>query len=190
MKKIAILVTATFIGMWGVNCSSNTETSTSQTTTNSNSNETLEHKDGSGSAAIQDEDSKPTVLKIAMSSAQHKTLVEAVKAAELVDVLATVGPYIVFAPIDEAFKKLPTGTLENLLNPENKPKLQDILQYHVTTSAFTKEQLKDGMKLGMANGKSVTISNKEGVIKINNASVIGFIEGSNGNVFVIDEVIN
>lgn len=189
MKKIAILVTATFIGMWGVNCSSNTETNASHPP-HTSSNETSDHKDGSGSAAIQDNDSKPTVLKIAMSSDQHKILVEAVKAAELVDVLATVGPYTVFAPTDEAFKKLPAGTLENLLKPENKTKLQDILQYHVTTSAFTKEQLKDGMKLGMANGKSVTISNKEGVIKINNATIIGFIEGSNGNVFVIDEVIN
>ncbi|GIV26602.1 MAG: hypothetical protein KatS3mg027_0416 [Bacteroidia bacterium] len=190
MKKIAIIVTSSFLGLWGLSCSNNTEANSSQTSSNISTNELSEHKDGSGSAAIQDDESKPTVLKIAMSSDQHKILVEAVKAAELVDVLAAVGPYTVFAPTDEAFKKLPAGTVENLLKPENKSKLQDVLQYHVTTSAYTKDQLKDGMKLGMANGKSVTVTNKDGVIKINNATVIGFIEGANGNVFVIDEIIN
>lgn len=189
MKKINVKVTGLALSIILLGCNNNT-TDVESNPVRSNTEVIDEHKDGMGSAAIQDETSKPTVLKIAISSPQHKTLVECVKAAELVDVLAAIGPYTVFAPTDEAFVKLPKETIEDLLKPENKSKLQDILQYHVTTNIYSQEQLKDGMIIPMANGKRVTISHKNGEIRVNNAKIIGYVEGSNGNVFVIDEILN
>ncbi|GAB4207331.1 MAG: hypothetical protein Fur0023_18020 [Bacteroidia bacterium] len=142
-----------------------------------------------GSASIKDETSKPTVLQIAMNSEQHKILVKAVQATGLVDVLAVVGPYTIFAPTDDAFKQLPQGTLDELLKPEKKSDLQNILEYHVTTSAYTLDKLKDGMTIGVANGGKIKVSVKDNKTYINDAEVIGFVEGSNGNILVINKVL-
>lgn len=109
--------------------------------------------------------------------------------AELVDVLAAVGPYTVFAPTDEAFKSLPAGTIDELLKPENKTKLQNILQYHVAPGIFTNDKLKNGLTIGVANGGKVTITEKDGKKFVNDAEIIAVVEGSNGNVFVINKVL-
>ena len=112
------------------------------------------------------------------------------QAAGLVDTLKGPGPFTVFAPTDEAFAKLPAGTVEELLKPENKEKLVAILTYHVVPG---KVMAKDVMKLTSAetvNGKSVTIADRSGVVMVDNAQVVqADIAPSNGVIHVIDSVI-
>lgn len=169
-----------------VGCSDNNPTSSTGNNNNLNQQEETKHQ---GFASISDNESKKTVLQIAIESPQHKTLVNAVEKAELVDVLAAVGPYTVFAPTDEAFKSLPAGTIDELLKPENKTKLQNILQYHVAPGIFTNDKLKNGLTIGVANGGKVTITEKDGKKFVNDAEIIAVVEGSNGNVFVINKVL-
>jgi uncharacterized surface protein with fasciclin (FAS1) repeats len=118
------------------------------------------------------------------------TLVAAVKAAGLVDTLKGPGPFTVFAPTDEAFAKLPPGTLESLLQPENKAKLQSILTYHVIAG---KVMSRDVVKLNSAKtveGRSIAIKTMNGGVMVNNAHVTkADIVASNGVIHVIDTVI-
>ena len=118
------------------------------------------------------------------------TLVAAVKAAGLVDTLKGPGPFTVFAPTDEAFAKLPPGTLESLLKPENKQKLQRILTYHVVAGHVTAN---DVVKLGSAEtvaGGSLIIKTAGGGVMVDNAHVIKTdIVASNGVIHVIDTVL-
>jgi uncharacterized surface protein with fasciclin (FAS1) repeats len=145
---------------------------------------------GPGQSAVSDDLSEKDIVKVAAGSPDHTTLVKAVQAADLVDALANAGPFTVFAPTDEAFSKLPPGTLEELLKPENKAKLQDILEYHVAIGGFRTEMLRDGMVLNMANSGNVTISVRGGKILLNEtAQVGGTVKASNGLVHVIDTVI-
>ena len=124
------------------------------------------------------------------AAAKFNTLVAAVKAADLVDTLKGSGPFTVFAPTDEAFAKLPAGTLESLLKPENKAKLQSILTYHVVPG---KVMSQDVVKLDSAKtvqGSSVTIRTANGNVMVNNARVIkADVGASNGVIHVIDTVI-
>jgi uncharacterized surface protein with fasciclin (FAS1) repeats len=143
-----------------------------------------------GQSAVADDVSQKDIVKVAVGSPAHTTLVAAVKAAELVDVLSNAGPFTVFAPTNEAFDKLPKGTVEDLLKPENKDKLADILQYHVLVGGYRSDMLTDGKTLGTASGGSVKISVKDGKIMINDsATIIGTVEASNGLVHVVDAVI-
>jgi uncharacterized surface protein with fasciclin (FAS1) repeats len=143
-----------------------------------------------GQSAVQDDVSQPDVVKIAVGSPDHTTLVAVVKAAKLVDALTNAGPFTVFAPTNAAFDKLPAGTVENLLKPENLDQLDNILQYHVTVSTFQTESLRDGMTLSMAQGGRVAISHKDGKIVLNDSAVIvGSVNASNGIVHVIDGVL-
>jgi len=129
------------------------------------------------------------IVSIAMASKDHTTLVAALKAADYVTSVANPGPLTVFAPTDAAFAKLPAGTVESLVKPENQAKLKEILKYHVTTSVYEAPNLKDGDVLGMANGGKATIHVKDGKITINDANVIASVRGSNGVVHVIDTVL-
>ena len=140
-------------------------------------------------AAVVDNESQMNVVKVAIGSKDHTTLVKAVQAAELVDVLANSGPYTVFAPTNAAFDLLPKGTVEGLLVPDKKKDLANILQYHVAVPVLKENMLKDGQKLGMANGDNATISVKDGKIMINDANVVGSVMASNGIVYVIDKVL-
>jgi uncharacterized surface protein with fasciclin (FAS1) repeats len=144
---------------------------------------------GGGLAAVMDEGSQNTVVKIAAQSPDHTTLVAAVQAAGLVDVLANSGPYTVFAPTNAAFEKLPAGTVDNLLKPENLSQLQAILRHHVTTSVYEIKELKDGEVLGMADGTSATISRKGEDVYFGDAKILGSARGSNGIVLIIDAVV-
>jgi len=121
---------------------------------------------------------------------KFNTLVAAVKAAGLVDTLKGEGPFTVFAPTDEAFAKLPAGTVESLLKPENKSKLQSILTYHVVPG---KVMANDVVKLDSAKtvqGQSVSIRTTDGGVLVNGAKVVkADIETSNGVIHVIDTVI-
>lgn len=145
---------------------------------------------GGGQSAVADNDSQKDIVKVAVGSKDHSTLVAAVQAAGLVDVLANTGPFTVFAPTNAAFDKLPAGTVSNLVKPENKEKLRDILQYHVAVAVYKPDMLKDGQTLNMANGDNVKISIKDGKIVLNGtATVIGTVPAANGIIHVIDTVL-
>ncbi len=142
-----------------------------------------------GMASVQDDQSEKDVVKIAATSPDHSTLVTAVKAAGLLDVLANSGPYTVFAPTNAAFDKLPKGTVEDLLKPANLAALQSVLRHHVTTSAYQISELSDGLVLSMADGNSATVTKKGADTYIGGAKIIGSARGTNGMVHVIDAVV-
>lgn len=129
------------------------------------------------------------IVSIAIRSEDHTTLVAAIKAADYVTSVAASGPLTVFAPTNAAFAKLPEGTVENLVKPENVATLRKILQYHVTTSAIEKSWMKDGQTLGMANGAKTTVHVDGDTVKINDATIVASIPASNGIVHVVDTVL-
>jgi uncharacterized surface protein with fasciclin (FAS1) repeats len=129
------------------------------------------------------------IVSIAVASKDHTTLVAALKAADYVTAIANPGPLTVFAPTDAAFAKLPAGTVEALVKPEKQADLKEVLKYHATTSVYEAKDLKDGMTLGMSNGKKVTIKVVDGQIMVNDAKVLGSVRASNGVVHVIDGVL-
>ncbi len=130
------------------------------------------------------------IVDVAVGAGTFKTLVAAVQAAGLVETLKSPGPFTVFAPTDEAFAKLPAGTVESLLLPENKAKLTTILTYHVL-SGETRSDALAGQVLNVSTvaGPSVAIDGRNGV-RINNANVItADIDAENGVIHVIDTVL-
>jgi uncharacterized surface protein with fasciclin (FAS1) repeats len=140
------------------------------------------------SVFAQDSDVKD-IVDVAVASKDHTTLVTAVKAADYVTSLKNPGPLTVFAPTNEAFAKLPKGTVEELLKPEKKGELEKLLQYHVTPSVYETRWMKDGQLLGQANGAKVKIGVKNGKVTVNGANIIASIRASNGIVHVIDAVL-
>ncbi|MEB3311033.1 MAG: fasciclin domain-containing protein [Snowella sp.] len=133
--------------------------------------------------------STATIVEVASSNDSFKTLVEAVKAADLVETLSGKGPFTVFAPTDKAFKALPKGTLESLLKPENKSKLQKILTYHVVSGEVTSNQIRPG-QVKTVEGSPVTVSIKDGKVMVGSAKVTSAdIDASNGVIHVIDQVL-
>ncbi len=142
-----------------------------------------------GQEAVVDDVSEKDVVKVAVGSPDHTTLVAALKAADLVTSLANAGPFTVFAPTNAAFDKLPAGTVENLLKPENKDKLSDILQHHVMTSALTADFFQDGQTMGMVDGTNVTFKVDDNGVSVDGAKIIGSVKASNGWVHVVDTVI-
>lgn len=187
MKRHLLLCTCFVFGMllWLCSCQpGNPESSETNTIAASAEQET-----GGGQASVVDENSEPNVVKVAVNSPDHTTLVAALQAAGLVDAMANVGPFTVFAPTNAAFDALPAGTVEGLLKPEKKADLSNVLKYHVTTSALTDIMLQDGMSLGMANGGKATVKRDGEKIMINDANVLGVVKASNGMVYVIDKVL-
>ncbi len=132
--------------------------------------------------------SAKTVVEIAAGSPDHTTLVAAVKAAGLVETLSGPGPFTIFAPTNAAFAKLPAGTVESLLKPENKDKLIAILTYHVVPAQVLAKDVKAGAA-PTVNGKTVTLAT-DGGVTVNGAKVIAAdLVGTNGVIHVIDTVI-
>ena len=143
-----------------------------------------------GQSGVKDDLSQRNVVQVASGSKDHTTLVTAVKAAELVDVLSNTGPFTVFAPTNEAFDKLPAGTVDALLSPEKKEDLANILQYHVSLGVYKADSFTDGQVIGQVNGNDITITKKDGKIIINGvATIIASIPASNGIIHVIDAVL-
>ncbi|WP_322807474.1 fasciclin domain-containing protein [Thermanaerothrix sp.] len=135
-------------------------------------------------------EAKKDIVDIAAADGRFTTLVAAVQAAGLVDTLKGEGPFTVFAPTDEAFAKLPEGTLETLLKPENKQQLTNILLYHVLPGKVMASEVKDGLIADTALGTSVFFKVDMGKAYINEAQIIiTDIEASNGVIHVIDTVI-
>ena len=132
---------------------------------------------------------KKDIVDTAVSAGQFNTLVAAVKAAGLVDTLKGEGPFTVFAPTDEAFAKLPKGTVESLLKPENKDKLVAILTYHVVAAKVPAADVKTG-EVATVNGKKISLKAWDGKVTVNGAKVIkADVMAKNGVIHVIDTVI-
>lgn len=130
------------------------------------------------------------IVDTAIAAGSFNTLVAAVKAAGLVDTLKGPGPFTVFAPTDEAFAKLPSGTVDELLKPENKEKLTAILTYHVVSGKVMAAQVSKMKSAKTINGQSVTISAKGGHVMVDNAKVVkADIDCSNGVIHVVDTVL-
>ncbi len=130
------------------------------------------------------------IVDNAVNSKDHTTLVAAVKAAGLVDTLKGPGPFTVFAPTNAAFEKLPAGTVESLLKPENKQKLTSVLTYHVVPGVLKVEDLTDGQTLTTVQGETLTVHKKDGVVMINDATITTpDVVSSNGVTHVIDMVL-
>lgn len=174
---IAVLVIAYMA--WA--CGTNTQTEQSSMA--------IDLAESGGQSTVQDDESQKNVVQVAVASPDHKTLVAALKAANYVDALSNAGPFTVFAPTDQAFGKLPEGTVENLVKPENKLKLQDILEYHVYVGTIRETMIQNGMTLNQVNGKNVTLTKEGGKILVNGANVIGSVPTSNGIIYVVDQVL-
>lgn len=130
------------------------------------------------------------IVDTAVSAGSFNTLVAAVKAAGLVDTLKGSGPFTVFAPTDEAFAKLPAGTVDNLLKPENRDKLKAILTYHVVPGKVMAADVVKLKQAKTANGASLTVKTSGGGVMIDNAKVVKTdIATSNGVIHVIDTVV-
>jgi uncharacterized surface protein with fasciclin (FAS1) repeats len=142
-----------------------------------------------GGSAYSKSKSKDLV-DVASEAGSFNTLVAAVKAAGLVETLKGDGPYTVFAPTDEAFAKLPKGTVENLLKPENREQLKAILTYHVVPGKLKAEQVVKLSEAKTAQGQSVSIKTSDGAVLVDDARVVKTdIKASNGVIHVIDSVI-
>lgn len=131
------------------------------------------------------------IVETAVSAGQFKTLAAALEAAGLIDALKGAGPFTVFAPTDEAFAKLPAGTVESLLRPENKEKLKAILLYHVVPGNVTARKVVrlNGRSLKTLQGGSIEVSTKHGV-RVDNAKVTQTdVKASNGVIHIIDTVL-
>ena len=130
------------------------------------------------------------IIDTAIADGNFKTFITAVEAAGLKDTLKAAGPFTVFVPSDKAFAKLPKGTLEDLLKPENKDKLIDILKYHVADKKLMATDVSSMSSLQMLNGKTVEISIKNKKIDIDGANISSTdIMASNGVIHVIDDLM-
>ncbi|MBL7739869.1 MAG: fasciclin domain-containing protein [Chitinophagaceae bacterium] len=182
MKKIFGLSIITLSFILG-SCNNNKE-STEQTTAADAATTT------GGQEAVKDDESAKDVVKIAVGSKDHTTLVAALKQAELVTALSNAGPFTVFAPTNAAFDKLPAGTVDGLMKDDKKADLQNILQYHVAVAVYKTENMKDGQIIGQANGDNITLSVKDGKVMVNGtANIVASVTATNGIIHIIDAVL-
>jgi uncharacterized surface protein with fasciclin (FAS1) repeats len=144
----------------------------------------------SSTALIASSHTKMDIVDTAVKAGSFNTLVAAVQAAGLAETLKGEGPFTVFAPTDDAFAKLPAGTVEDLLKPENKDKLAAILTYHVVSGKVMAKDVMTMKEAKTVNGETITISMEADTVMIDNAKVVtADIECSNGIIHVIDTVI-
>ncbi|MGI9548055.1 MAG: fasciclin domain-containing protein [Flavobacteriaceae bacterium] len=180
--KLKLILSTLLVLVFALGCKSDPKSAQSDSSDNPEPKE-------QGQAFIEDDEGMPTVLDLAIGSDRHTTLVAAVQAADLENALVNAGPLMVFAPTDEAFDALPEGTVEDLLKPENKGALANILKYHVTPGKYSKEFLKKFKKLGQANNQNVMIEVKGDDVYVGGAKIIASAPAGNGIVHVIDKVM-
>lgn len=136
------------------------------------------------------EAAKKDIVDVAVGAGSFQTLAKALTAAGLVDTLKGKGPFTVFAPTDEAFAKLPAGTVESLLKPENREKLRAILTYHVVAGKVESSQVVKLDSATTVNGQNVAIRVKDGSVMVGKATVVkADVSASNGVIHVIDTVL-
>lgn len=169
-NSIKILLLACFFATVGCKQSSETTTETTESTP----------AQSVGQEGVQDETSNPNIVQVASGSKDHTTLVAAVKAAELVTSLSNAGPFTVFAPTNAAFDKLPAGTVDDLLKPEKKADLQNILGYHTYVGTLKVEYMQDGQEFDMVYGGKVKITKQGEKTFVNGSEIVASIETSNG----------
>lgn len=188
------LLAVPLAGLVLAGCSMKSDTSMSGAQATPMMNEANQSGDGvmvGGALMVKEKD----IVDNAMNSKDHTTLVAAVKAAGLVDTLKGPGPFTVFAPTNEAFVKLPAGTVDTLLKPENKAMLTKILTYHAVSGKYTSKDLKDGQMLKTVEGEELTVMMKDGNWWLKDAKggmsmiTIADVMDSNGVTFVIDTVL-
>jgi len=183
MKTTHVIITAALIaGLFSCNQSNSTSGQPEATAEQGQAR--------GGQESVSDDVSQKDVVKIALGSKDHTTLVAALKQADYVTELSNAGPFTVFAPTNAAFDKLTKGTVDDLMKPKNKDKLREILEYHVAVGKYNQEILTDGQTINQANLKNITISMKDGKMMVNGtAHVLATIPASNGIIYVIDEVL-
>ena len=187
MKNLILILSTATIAL-GVSCNQSSNTtdpanSAGQSTESGAIN-------GAGQSEVKDDVSNPNIVQVASGSKDHSTLVTALKAADLIDALSNAGPFTVYAPTNSAFDKLPEGTLDDLLKPENKDKLKNILEYHTYVGSLKLEYLQDGQSFEQVSGGSVKITRKGDKVYINGtAEISSSIPTSNGIIHVINEVL-
>jgi len=146
-----------------------------------------------GQSGVVDTESAANALTVAKSIEDFSTLVAAIEAAGVEDAVVNAGPLTIFAPLNSAFAKLPEGTVENLVKPENKATLSFILVNHVAPANYPIKQLKKeaskGRKLYMASGKYLVVENKDGKIFVGGTEILKTVQVSNGWIHVIDDVL-
>lgn len=169
-------------------CKNETTNETNGTAVESSTKTEVQSKN-QGQAFIEDDESQPNILQIAIGSPDHTTLVAAVQAAGLENSLVNAGPLMVFAPTNAAFDALPPGTVEDLLKPENKEKLANILKHHVTPGNYSKDFLKKFKKVGQANGQDAPVRVEGEDVYVGDAKIVGSVPAGNGIVHVVDKVI-
>jgi uncharacterized surface protein with fasciclin (FAS1) repeats len=142
------------------------------------------------SAGTQAQKDNKDIVETAMAAGSFKTLAKALQAADLVDTLKGQGPFTVFAPTDEAFAKLPPGTLTDLLKAENKQKLQRILTYHVVPGRVSSADVVKLRTAKAVSGDTIDIKANGGSVMVDSARVVKTdVQASNGVIHVIDSVI-
>jgi uncharacterized surface protein with fasciclin (FAS1) repeats len=182
MKKSVFILALASLAIFS--CQKNDTTTTDASATSADASAT-HSQDG-----IVDETSSPNIVKLAVGNKDLSTLVAAVQAADLTTALSNAGPFTVFAPLNSAFDKLPKGTVEDLLKPENKGKLTDILGHHTYVGVIKADQFTDGQTRGMVDGKNITIKMVDGKPTINGTvNIVASVNASNGVVHVVDGVI-
>ena len=185
MKRINLLLCVVFVFM----INSCKESTKQETTTKVQPTEV----NGKGQSAVVDKVSDPNALQVAESLDDFKTLVVAINAASVQDALVNAGPLTVFAPVNTAFAKLPEGTVESLLKPENKATLAFILKNHVAPANFPIKTLEKNIsknrKLYMASGKYLEVTKKGDDIYVGGTKILKSVKVSNGWVHVIGDVL-
>jgi uncharacterized surface protein with fasciclin (FAS1) repeats len=193
---VAVLVIGGVLYFAGQSANNSANTATGTTTGNESAGTgtgameetTMEGTTGAGDMT-GDAAASGTIVEVAQSNGSFNTLVAAVQAAGLVETLNGEGPFTVFAPTDEAFAKLPAGTVEDLLKPENKDQLTKILTYHVVAGNVPSSQVATMTSATTVQGGTVTFDTMNGV-KVNNAMVVTpDVAASNGVIHVIDTVL-
>lgn len=171
---------------------SSTTTNTNNKSVETKNTETKKHQ--GGQASVEDGVSEANALQVAKSLEDFSTLVTAIEKAGVQDAVVNAGPLTIFAPLNSAFEKLPKGTVETLIKPENKAKLAYILTNHVAPANYPihqlKKEAKKGRKLYMASGKYLeVIKTEDGKIKVGNTEILKSVKVSNGWIHVINEVL-
>ena len=184
MKNIALKILVVSLIMF----SSCKETTKTEVTT-----KTETKVEAKGQSGVIDTDSAPNALQVAKSLDDFKTLVVAIKAGGVEDALVNTGPLTVFAPVNGAFDKLPKGTVETLLKPENKGKLAFILTNHVAPANYPiktlEKNVRKNRKLYMASGKYLDVVKKEDGMYVGGTKILKSVKVSNGWIHVIGDVL-
>ena len=191
MKKSLLFIAAIATSFAFTSCASGDQTEAPAASAPAATTEVETH----GQAGVVDGESQSNILNIAIGSPDHTTLVAAVQAAHIEDVLVNAGPLTVFAPTNDAFGKLPEGTVETLLKPENIGQLKGALVMHAAPGKFDdrglRKEARKGRKLYMASGDYLTVTVDENDdIRVGGAKVLGFAPASNGMVVVVDALVD